>query len=237
MQEPAIKKTNELISAKVLEMYRKMYWWMVPKEVIIFDIKTTGSSASKDRIIEIGAIRLAKESFLSAGDIDFFHAKTPHESSADSLQNEDDDTQYKHSGTEGFIIKKFFEFSYGSYVYSYNSPRTVKFLEAAAKRHNHPIEDEDVDLIEDIFKFAKKYLIKEALPDKSLENIFKAFGINVNPEENCLNNAIALFHCFMLIKQMEFESENKEILRFGLIAYNEKERFEKLNQTFAEIYK
>jgi DNA polymerase III alpha subunit (gram-positive type) len=229
-----------IYSKEILALYRKMYWWGIPKDIVIFDLKTEGNVARKDKIIQIGAMRLEKAAFLQDGDIELFECNLkPNASELGVACDIEKDNSKIFVNTEEGLLENFFDFSFGSYIFTYDLVKNIKFLEETAKRINYPIENECLDLIESIHKLAKKYLVPEAIKDKSIESIAKIFGVKNSFSQSALDSSIVAFHAYVLLKQMEFEELNSNLIKLSIVMHGDDEvkKKEMLDQIFEGMYK
>jgi hypothetical protein len=203
-------------------------------------LKTEGNVARKDKIIQIGAVRLEKAKFLRDGDFELFdcNLKT-NVSELVGICNFEKDNSKIFVNTEEGLLTNFFEFAFGSYIFTYDMTKNIKFLESTAKRINYPIEDECLDLVESIHKLAKKYLVSEAIKDKSIESIARILGVKNSFSQSALDSSIVAFHSYVLLKQMEFEELNSNLIKLSIVMHgnDEVKKKEMLDGIFAGMYK
>ncbi len=230
---------------KVLhEKFKDLYWWLIPDKFVIFDLETTGLLPRRDRILEIGAISIDKEKFLENGFVEVFECFVRQEKSIPSGSqriNHITDMMVKDGYSEYEALKNFFDFCQGNVMFAYNSKFDVKFIEWTARRCNYPIEDEDLESVQDIYKLAKKYISQDFLPNRKLITIAEKIGVKVElgkQHRAGIDSATALY-VYIFLKQLEFNEKHfSEIQSAKLLATvsDKNERFW-LNDTMTAIYK
>ncbi len=101
-------------------------------EMIVFDLETTGLSAAKERIIEIGAVRIKGGEILDSFDtfVDPEKSITPEIVELTGI----DDGMVAGAPKEREAMEKFLAFCGGCVLIAHNAPFDVGFLRAAARR-------------------------------------------------------------------------------------------------------
>jgi DNA polymerase-3 subunit alpha (Gram-positive type) len=220
----------------LLATFRTKYWWEIPGDFVIFDLETTGLNAKKDRILEIGAIHVNKTDFLATGKIDTFecfikqHAPIPLESQE---IHHITDEMVATGLSEYEALSKFFRFCDRKWMLSYNSPFDVGFLLSTGKRCNYPVELEDLESVEDIYKLARKYINKGLVPNKKLHTIAEVIGVNNSNPHRALGDALTSFYVYIFLKQLEFQDMHFDYIKTAkqmaiVTGQNESETLEKL---------
>jgi DNA polymerase-3 subunit alpha (Gram-positive type) len=199
----------------LLTTFRSKYWWEIPENFVIFDLETTGLNAKKDRILEIGAIHINKKDFLATGKVDTFECFIKQDSPI-PLESQEihhiTDEMVVNGYSEHEALTKFFRFCDKKWLLSYNSPFDVGFLLSTGKRCNYPVELEDLESVEDIYKLAKKYISKGLVANKKLHTIAEVIGIkNTNPHR-ALGDALTSVYVYIFLKQLEFQDMHSDSL-------------------------
>jgi DNA polymerase-3 subunit alpha (Gram-positive type) len=199
----------------LLITFRSKYWWEIPENFVIFDLETTGLNAKKDRILEIGAIHINKKDFLATGKVNTFECFIKQDSPI-PLESQEihhiTDEMVVNGYSEHEALTKFFRFCDKKWLLSYNSPFDVGFLLSTGKRCNYPVELEDLESVEDIYKLAKKYINKGLVANKKLHTIAEVIGIkNTNPHR-ALGDALTSVYVYIFLKQLEFQDMHSDSL-------------------------
>lgn len=228
-------------SKKLLDTLRSMYWYEVPDNFVIFDLETTGLRAGTDRILEIGAIAVDKKKFLESGDLETFECFIKQDKPIPkhiTKINHITDEMVANGLTETEALNSFFEFSKGNFLLAFNSPFDVNFLNATAKRTNYPIESEELDSVQDIYRLAKKYIPRDQLQNRKLITIAESIGIKTQSSHRALADSLLAFYVYIYLKQIEFGEENADILqsmkRLCIVTGEDEKKF--VDNFFKEMY-
>lgn len=225
----------------LLATFRSKYWWEIPENFVIFDLETTGLNVKKDRILEIGAIHVNKKDFLASGKVDTFECFVKQDSPI-PLESQEihhiTDEMVANGLSEHEALTKFFRFCDRKWLLSYNSPFDVGFLLNTGKRCNYPVELEDLESVEDIYKLAKKYINKGLVANKKLHTIAEVIGIkNTNPHR-ALGDALTSVYVYIFLKQLEFQEVNWESIDAAkrLAAITGKDEAQTIEKYLTDIY-
>lgn len=173
----------------IITNYKNLYSWDEP--LVVFDLETTGLSAIKDRIIEIGAIKIEKgrvtdslSMLVNPGvDVPYYSTKV-NGITTEMLQGQISDL-------EG--VKLLLEMFKNSVIIAHNVTFDIGFINAYLARENSPILDnilvDTVRLARKAFPGYKKY---------SLGIIAKELGIEVLNAHRAEDDARV---CFELYKK------------------------------------
>ncbi|MGX7577149.1 exonuclease domain-containing protein [Candidatus Vidania fulgoroideorum] len=162
------------------------------KNIVILDTETTGLSVKKDRIIEIGCVKLKNFKI-----IDIFHSYF-------KVSKKISISSYKiHGITNNFLKnKKHFKYKYKSFLkfiknntlYSHNSKFDYSFLKKEFK-----ILDKKINFkIKDTLR-----IVRKKFPGKknSLDSLIKRFKLKRTlAKHNALEDALLLTKIFLIIK-------------------------------------
>lgn len=208
--------TDELQTLEsILSTFRSMYWWKIPKKFVVFDLETTGLNPRTHRIIEIGAILIDTANFLRDGSVETFQcfvkqaAPIPKDA---QLINGITDDMVENGLSEYEALSGLFGFCHGKKLMAYNSAFDAKFLRAASKRCGFPIEDEELEGIEDIYVLARKYISKERVADRRLSTIAGSIGVRSNEKHRALQDSLLALYVYVYLKQLEFVDEHHDII-------------------------
>lgn len=150
------------------------------KPYVIIDIETTGLDPMKDRIIEIGAIKIGKEcqeySSLIKQDIKL------HEKIKNLTGISDEDI--KQGSSEKVAINELLEFIGENILVGYNISYDIKFLNEALKRQE---KSKIKNMTYDVMKYVKND--KLFLKNYKLETVMKEYQINSKLPHRALEDA------------------------------------------------
>lgn len=159
--------------------------------LVFFDLETSGLSPTKDRIIEIAAIKLYGKTELGR-----FHSLVNPEqklslgnSAIHGITNE----MLENAPTFLTIAPKFIEFIRGAKLVAHNARFDLAFLQESLVRNNFQIWEGKVFDSMKLFK-----ILYPNLPSYSLEALLDYFRINYDSRErhramNDVENTVALF--------------------------------------------
>lgn len=153
------------------------------KELVIFDLETTGlNPQGDDRICEIAAIK-----HKNGESIDSFHSLINPErpiSAAAFRVNRIEDAMLKDAPKIADILPRFFKFIRRTYVAAYNIRFDLNFLQKESKKARG-ILDGSI-LFFDILTLARRTLPK--LPSYSLANVADHLGLKIQQQHRALSD-------------------------------------------------
>lgn len=225
-------------SSELYSQYKKMFWWRIPNVVVIYDIKTSGPSQKKDRLLEIGAVRLEKYKFLATGEIEYFGCSVKREYADISKSDAEKfiSPSFEKILNEKDALIEFFEFAFGSYMFTYGVKKINAFFEAIAKKVGYEIEDECLDLVEDIYNLERKHLGAPPLAERNFSNIARKLKLENYACDDALSSAKVLMHAYVTLKQTEFFTIHGDLLRLFYAMGEKNNLLEATRETFKSMY-
>ncbi|MGB8453401.1 MAG: 3'-5' exonuclease [Anaerocolumna sp.] len=136
---------------------------------VCFDIETTGLSPDKDKIIEIGALKVINGKITESFD-EFINPQMKLPKHIIKLTGITDD-MIRYSETEDRIVKRFMEFSEDYIVMGHNIGFDYSFIKTAARKQHMSFEKMGIDTLE----LSRKLLFH--LESKSLGNMCRHYNI------------------------------------------------------------
>ena len=180
------------------------------EEYVVFDIETTGFSPVKNRIIEIGAVK------VSGGEIvdrfsTFVNPETPIPFEIVKLTGIHDD-MVMDSPTIETILPEFLEFCGDAVLVAHNANFDMSFIKENAKRLNIPKEFTYVDTV----GIARLLLPNQA--KHTLDAVAKTLGISLENHHRAVDDAGAtaeIFVKFIPMLEKEGATTLKDVNRLG----------------------
>lgn len=150
------------------------------KEYTVIDVETTGLDYKNDRIIEIGAVKVAdtKEEYTT---IIKYNGKL-----SDTIKRLTGITEdeLKIGKDEKEVVEEFLQFLGDSMIIGYNVEFDIKFINETLKRNDYPVLKNKVY---DIIKYVKQE--KLFLKNYKLQTVLKEYGINERVPHRALGDA------------------------------------------------
>lgn len=179
------KKENKLGFSKAAKMKKaKKYSGLKSQEktkaYVIIDLETTGLDPINDRIIEIGAVRIGKES-KEYSTIIRQEMNIPEKIRALTGISEED---IKKGKDEKRVINELLHFIGEDTLVGYNINFDIKFINEALKRQEKP---KVKNMTYDVMKYVKND--KLFLKNYKLETVVKEYGINEKVPHRALEDA------------------------------------------------
>ncbi len=161
------------------------------KEYLVVDIETTGLDVQKNRIIEIGAIKVkeGKEPEL------FSRLINPQTTIPDyivELVGITDDMVAKEA-TEDVVMEEFLKFAEELPLLGHNLKFDYGFLKTAAVRHGYTFERKGLDTL----AIARKYM--KELESRKLEELCRYFGIQDDNHHRAWNDAKVTMELYQVL--------------------------------------
>ena len=180
------------------------------EEYVVFDIETTGFSPVKNRIIEIGAVK------VSGGEIvdrfsTFVNPQTPIPFEIEKLTGIHDD-MVMDSPTIETVLPEFLEFCGEAVLVAHNANFDMSFIKENARRLNIPKEFTYVDTV----GIARLLLPNQA--KHTLDAVAKTLGISLENHHRAVDDAGAtaeIFVKFIPMLEKEGATTLKDVNRLG----------------------
>ncbi|MDO4567130.1 MAG: PolC-type DNA polymerase III, partial [Oscillospiraceae bacterium] len=167
---------------------------LLSDELIVFDLETTGLNAARDRITEIGAVRLKNGEFQGSFST-FVDPET-----AIPLSNTEitgiSDEMVRGAPKEGEALEAFLHFAGGAPLIAHNASFDYAFLHAAAERSSLKLENAVVDTLP---------LARALVPELSrhrLDTLARRFHINMGSHHRASDDAATLASIWLRLAEM-----------------------------------
>ena len=174
-------------------------------DYVVFDIETTGFSAKKNHIIEIGAVKVSKGEIVDHFS-KFVNPREPIPFEIERLTGINDDMVCREPGIEE-ILPQFMEFSKGCALVAHNADFDVSFIKENASRLGNPdYEPTYVDTVG-----LARYLLPH-LSRYKLDTVAKALDVSLENHHRAVDDAGATAEIFVrLLKRLR--EQGMETLR------------------------
>lgn len=161
---------------------------------VVFDIETTGFSPVKNKIIEIGAVKVENGQVTDTFS-EFVNPETPIPYRITKLTSITDD-MVKNAGTIEEILPKFMEFCEGSVLVAHNAVFDTSFIKQNCERQGIEYDFSCIDTL----GLSRHFLTK--LHRFTLDSISKELGVSLEHHHRAVDDATATGYCFIkLIKK------------------------------------
>ena len=148
---------------------------------VVFDIETTGFSAEKNRIIEIGAVKVSEGQIVDRFS-EFINPEVPIPYRITELTSITDDMVI-NAPTVEVILPRFMEFSKGAIMVAHNADFDMSFIKENCKRLGIECNDTYLDTVE-----LSKYLLP-SLNNYKLQTVAKAVGVSLEHHHRAVDDA------------------------------------------------
>ena len=167
---------------------------------VIFDTETTGFSPAKDRLVELGAVKVRngkmigeKTWLINPQRYIPYYVQNVHHITPDMV---------KDRPTFAQIYPEFLEFIDGSVLIAHNAPFDVRFISAEAGRNGMPAPKNAV--LDSLVLFRTWY---PDLPSHRVEDLINLFDISTDGLQEHRATDDSLFVYYAIQKEMERRSE------------------------------
>ncbi len=164
---------------------------------VVFDIETTGFSPDKDRIIEIGAVKVV-EGEITDRFSTFVNPQTPIPFRIEKLTSIRDD-MVMDAPLIAEVLPKFEEFCRGAVMVAHNADFDMSFIKKNCQRLSMPCAPTIVDTVS---------LARVLLPHQKrykLDSVAKALGISLDHHHRAVDDAACTAEIFVKFVQMLHE--------------------------------
>ncbi len=148
---------------------------------VVFDIETTGFSAEKNQIIEIGAVRVEHGQIVDRFS-EFVNPKVPIPYRITELTSITDE-MVLDAPTIDVILPKFMDFSAGAIMVAHNADFDMSFIKENTKRLDIGCNDTYLDTVE-----LSKFLIP-SLHNYKLDTVAKALDVSLDHHHRAVDDA------------------------------------------------
>ena len=197
-----VDDTNEIATGDVSKGLQEEY--------VVFDIETTGFSPVKNRIIEIGAVKVRGGEIVDRFST-FVNPKTPIPFEIEKLTGIRDD-MVMDSPTIETVLPEFLEFCKDAVLVAHNANFDMSFIKENAKRLDIPKEFTYVDTV----GIARMLLPNQA--KHTLDAVAKTLGISLENHHRAVDDATAtaeMFVKFIPMLEKEGAKNLKDVNRLG----------------------
>ncbi len=160
---------------------------------VVFDIETTGFSADRNKIIEIGAVKVERGEIVDRFS-EFINPETPIPFRITELTSIRDD-MVMSAPTVDVILPKFMEFSKGCIMVAHNADFDMSFIKKNCKDLGLPCNDTYLDTVE-----LSKFLIPN-LNNYKLQTVAKALNVSLEHHHRAVDDAECTAQFF--VKEIE----------------------------------
>ncbi len=173
---------------------------------VVFDIETTGFSPEKNKIIEIGAVKVEHGTITDRFST-FVNPEEPIPFEIEKLTGINDEMVISADPIEA-VLPKFLEFCDGCALVAHNASFDVSFISTQAARQGIPFDPTVLDTV----AIARQLL--PALNRYKLDTVAKALGVSLENHHRAVDDAGATAEIFVKFIQMlrEREIENLDQL-------------------------
>ncbi|MFH1541206.1 MAG: single-stranded-DNA-specific exonuclease RecJ [Elusimicrobiota bacterium] len=173
------------------------------KDIVVLDIKTTGSSPLTDEIIEIGAIKI--HNFIEIKKFTTLLNPKCHIPENVSTEHGITDTNCEFAPTISEVMKKFLGFIDKSILVVHNSDFGIAFLHHAAKKTK---SKEISNIVIDILEMSRKLY---PISSHCLSALARDMGIEISHSHRALNDAAAISKIFERLVLLQEKKQRKFI--------------------------
>ncbi|MDD6667674.1 MAG: PolC-type DNA polymerase III [Lachnospiraceae bacterium] len=150
-------------------------------DFVVFDLETTGFSAEKNRIIEIGAVRFS-EGKVTDRFSEFVNPQIPIPYRITELTSIRDD-MVRHAETIETLLPKFLEFSKGAIMVGHNADFDMGFIKANCKRLGLEAPATYMDTVE------MARVLLPSLSNYKLDTVAKALKVSLEHHHRAVDDA------------------------------------------------
>lgn len=158
---------------------------------VIFDLETTGGSAKKNRITEIGAVKVRGGEVIGEFQT-LVNPQMPIPPSI-TLLTGITETMVADAPTIDAVLPSFSEFIRGAILVAHNAPFDMGFLRHALLTHDYPPPRAQVV---DTVRLARALVTRDEVPNHKLATLARYFRVPVTPTHRALDDARATVAVF-----------------------------------------
>ncbi len=156
---------------------------------VVFDLETTGITAGRDRIIEIGAVKVVNGAITETFET-FVNPEMHIPEGASEVNNITDD-MVADAPLIRDVIPDFYKFTRGCVLVAHNIEFDIKFIRIAGEDNAYLFDND----LQDTLYLARKYL--KRLSNHKLHTVCEYLGISLVGAHRALNDTIATAQVFI----------------------------------------
>lgn len=160
------------------------------RDFVVFDFETTGLEPTKEKVIELGAVKV-RNGVIIEGFSTFINPEKKLSKEIVNLTNITDD-MVADAPIFSEVLPDFFKFTRGAAMVAHNAPFDMGFLRAESKGSGYIFENEVIDTL----TLCRKYL---NMSNNKLTNITKMLGIELEGAHRAVNDSAATAKLFLHI--------------------------------------
>ena len=164
------------------------------KNYVVFDIETTGFSVAKDRITEIGAVRIVNGKIADTFS-ELVNPRTDISRRITEITGITND-MVKDKATIADVLPRFLDFCADATVVAHNASFDVSFIKQNAKNLGKEFSNEVLDTL----TFARRLLPR--LENHKLNTVAKKLGVKMLRAHRAKDDALATAEIFLKLAEM-----------------------------------
>ena len=164
------------------------------QDYVVFDIETTGFSASKNKITEIGAVKITNGKITDVFS-ELINPQTYIHWKITEITGITDD-MVRNKKTIDDVLPRFLDFCKGSILVAHNASFDVSFIKQNAENLHLEFSNEILDTL----AFSRKLL--PHLENHRLQTVAEAFGIKLLRAHRAKDDALATAKIFLNFENM-----------------------------------
>jgi DNA polymerase III epsilon subunit family exonuclease len=168
-------------------------------EFVAFDVETTGLDASRERVVELSAVRFRLEAEASNFD-ELIDPGRPIPAAAARVNGITDEL-VRGKPAAGEVVARFLTFAEGAVLMAHNAEFDVEFIVHEAARASLALP---YSAVVDTVELSRR--VRPDLPNHKLETLSRALGCQSDTYHRALADAATLSRCFRRLVETRFGS-------------------------------
>lgn len=192
LESAEVRKTGlritDFMSTKIFtrEPYEQLEKGLIAKDIVVFDVETTGVNIMEDRIVQMAAIRIDEEGNTIDTFERFINPGVPVRDS-ELVHGFSDVHLQKVGGDAGTVLEAFRQFADGAMIVGHNVQYDMGILEQECNRHG--VRMPRIQAIYDTLDIYRRFYPN--LPNHKLEFLSGYFPIDYQSTHNAMDDIIA----------------------------------------------
>lgn len=192
LESTAVRKTGlritDFMSTKIFtrEPYEQLEKGLIAKDIVVFDVETTGVNIMEDRIVQMAAIRIDEEGNIIDTFERFINPGIP-VGDSELVHGFSDAYLQKVGGDARTVLEAFRQFADGSMIVGHNVQYDLGILEQECSRHG--VRMPKVQAVYDTLDIYRRFYPN--LPNHKLEFLSGHFPIDHQSTHNAMDDIIA----------------------------------------------